>query len=77
MWVLKVALQLASWRLVAYKPVAAKVLVKVFMCTQPTNRTINGRSRIEKEGSVVLSASSSFFHLFFFESYEKWRNQKM
>ena len=47
------------------------------MCTQPTNRTINGRSRIEKEGSVVLSASSSFFHLFFFESYEKWRNQKM
>ena len=31
-WVLKVALQLASWLLAAHKPVAVKVLL--FMCTQ-------------------------------------------
>ena len=69
-WVVKVALQLA---LVAYKPVAVKVLV--FICTQLTNRTINVRTRIEKDKFVALFASSAFFCLFFFESYEKC-NQK-
>ena len=45
------------------------------MCTQLTNRTINVRTRIEKDKIVVLFASSAFFYLFFFESYEKC-NQK-
>ena len=71
--VVKVALQLASWRLVAYKPVAVKVLV--FMCRQLTNRTINWIKK-DKEKIVVLFASSAFFYLFFFESYEKC-NEKM
>ena len=72
-WVVKVALQLVFWRLVAYEPVAIKVLV--FVCTQLTNRAINVRTRIEKDKIVVLFASSAFFYLFFFESYEKC-NQK-
>ena len=41
------------------------------MCTQPTNRTINVRTRIEKDKIVVLFASSVFFYLLFFEFYEK------
>ena len=45
------------------------------MCTQLTNRTINVRTRIEKDKIVVLFASSAFFDLFFFESYGKC-NQK-
>ena len=61
-------------RLVTYKPVAVKVIV--FRCTQLTNRTINVRTRIEKDKIVVLFASSTFFYLFFFESYEKCK-QKM
>ena len=46
------------------------------MGTQLTNRAINVRTRIEKDQIVVLFASSAFFDLFFFESYEKC-NQKM
>ena len=61
-WVLKVALQFISWRLVAYEPVAVKVLV--FMRTQLTNRTINVRTRIEKDKIVVLFASFAFFTCF-------------
>ena len=45
------------------------------MCMQLTNRTINVCTRIEKDKIVVLFASSAFFYLFFFESYEKC-NQK-
>ena len=60
--------------LYAYKPVAVQVLV--FMCTQLTDRAINVRTRIEKYKIVVLFASSTFFYLFFFESYEKCK-QKM
>ena len=60
--------------LYAYKPVAVQVLV--FMCTQLTDRAINVRTRIEKDKIVVLFASSTFFYLFFFESYEKCK-QKM
>ena len=41
------------------------------MCKQLTNRTINVRTRIEKDKIVVIFASSVFFYLFFFESYEK------
>ena len=65
---------LKSSILYAYKPVAVQVLV--FMCTQLTNRAINVRTRIEKDKIVVLFASSTFFYLFFFESYEKCK-QKM
>ena len=46
------------------------------MCTQLTNRTINVRTRIEKDKIVVLFASFAFFYLFFFKSYEKC-HQKM
>ena len=60
--------------MVAYKPVAVKVLV--FVCTQLTNRTINVRTRIEKHKIVVLFASFVFFYLFFFESYEKCNKKK-
>ena len=45
------------------------------MCTQPANRTINVRSKIEKDKIVALFASFAIFYLFFFESYEKC-NQK-
>ena len=65
-WVVKVALQLVFWRLVAYEPVAIKVLV--FMCTQLTNRAINVRARIEKDKIDALFALSAFFYLFLFES---------
>ena len=68
-WVVKVALQLASWRLFAYERVAVKVVA--FMSTQLTNRTINVCIRREKDKIVVLFASSIFFYKFFFESYEK------
>ena len=54
--------KLASWRLVAFKPVAVKVLV--VMCTQLTNRTINVRTRIEKVKIVVLFDLSGFFICF-------------
>ena len=72
-WVVKVALQLASWRLFAYERVAVKVVA--FMSTQLTNRTINVCIRREKDKIGVLFASSIFFCKFFFESYEKC-NQK-
>ena len=65
-WVVKVALQLVFWRLVAYEPVAIKVLG--FMCTQLTNRAINVRARIEKDKIDALFALSAFFYLFLFES---------
>ena len=45
------------------------------MRTQPTNRTVNVLTSIKKDKIVVLFASSAFFDLFFFESYEKC-NQK-
>ena len=59
-WVVKVASQLASWRLVAYERVAVKVVA--FMSTQLTNRSTNVRTRIEKDKIVVLFASSVFFY---------------
>ena len=46
------------------------------MCAQLTNRAINVGTRIEKDKIAVLFASSAFFYLLFFESYEKY-NQKM
>ena len=73
-WVVKGALQLVFWRLVAYEPVAIKVLV--FVCTQLTNRAINVRTRIEKDKIDALFALSAFFYCFSSNLNEKC-NQKM